>query len=134
LHVRHSPGLWDESPECAPFLLFKYIIGDSFGTAGAWAKAVGVDCLALIACLLFPRQVSFTRAYSTVVLTGRRTLQVGIRDVEEQFNGAILAGDDLSIRVSNVYRHFLLCRFPVCTLDVSWRCFPRGTVSKLITF
>jgi hypothetical protein len=75
-----------------------------------------------------------TRAYSKMVLTGRRALQVGIRDVEEQFNGVILAGDDLSIRVPNAYRHFLLCRFPVCTLDVSWRCFPRSTVPKLITF
>ena len=30
-------------------------------SAGTWAKAVGVDCLALIACLLFPRYVSCTR-------------------------------------------------------------------------
>jgi hypothetical protein len=112
-----------------------YMIGNSFGTAGAWAKAVGVDCLALIACLLFPRQVFFTRAYSKVVLIRCRALQVSIRDVEEQFNGVILAGDDLSIRVPNAYRHFLLCRFPVCTLDVSWRFFPRGTVPNLkITF
>jgi hypothetical protein len=30
--------------------------------AGTWAKTVGIDSLALIACLLFPRYVSCTRA------------------------------------------------------------------------
>jgi hypothetical protein len=31
------------------------VITNFLGPAGAWAKAVGIDCLALIACLLFPR-------------------------------------------------------------------------------
>jgi hypothetical protein len=45
--------------------------------------------------------------------------QVSLRDFEEQFNGVIIAGHDLTIRILNVYRRFLLRRLPVRTLDVS---------------
>jgi hypothetical protein len=46
-------------------------------------------------------------------------LQVGLRDTEEQFNGVIVAGHDLAIRLFNAHRRFLLCRLLVRTLDVS---------------
>jgi len=46
-------------------------------------------------------------------------LQVGLRDIEEQFNGVIITGHDLAIRLLNAHRRFLLCRIPVRTLDVS---------------
>jgi hypothetical protein len=45
--------------------------------------------------------------------------QVSLRDIKEQFNGVIIAGHDLTIRILNAYRRFLLWRLPVRTLDVS---------------
>jgi hypothetical protein len=46
-------------------------------------------------------------------------LQIGLRDIEEQFNGAVVAGHDLAIRLLDAHRRFLLYRLPVRTLDVS---------------
>ncbi len=45
--------------------------------------------------------------------------QVSLRDAKEQFNGVIIAGHDLTIRIFNAYCRFLLYRLPVRTLDVS---------------
>jgi hypothetical protein len=52
-------------------------------------------------------------------LTKWIVLQAGLRDTEEQSNGVIIAGHDLAIRLLNAHCRFLLCRFPVRTLDVS---------------
>jgi hypothetical protein len=49
----------------------------------------------------------------------RFAFQVGLRNTQEQFNGAFAAGHDVSIRLLNAHRRFLLCRLLVRTLDVS---------------
>jgi len=45
--------------------------------------------------------------------------QIGLRDTKKQFNGVIIAGHDIAIRIFNANRRFLLCRLFVRTLDVS---------------
>jgi hypothetical protein len=69
------------------------------------------------------------------MLIGWGVLQVGLCDTEEQFNGAIIAGHDLSICILDVHCRFLLCGLLVCTLDVSWRCLLLcGGIPNLTTF
>lgn len=84
-------------------------------SVGIWARTTGIDCLALIAILMFPRFVSL--ALTSLIAHVKN--QPRFRYVEEQSHGALIKGDDLTICSSDATCRFLLWWFLVRFVDVS---------------
>ena len=79
-----------------------------------WAKDIGIDFLAVIACLLFPRSVLLL-----VNLSVPYRLQTCLCHTQEQPHGPLSPRHDDAVSCPYAHRGLLLLRLLLCLVDVS---------------
>lgn len=84
---------------------------------GLYARELGIDCLALIACLMFPRFVGAALCTSEKHVL-YDDLQASLCDTQRQSHGALPQGHDSKIHGFDAYCGVLLLRISVCIMDV----------------